>query len=88
MGVEFIPCAICEDVRNDCEWYTHCSKCEETFFDCCYPEQEKKYGTVKSKKDKEYWGDEALLECDLCSKSNKENRVRELQEKLKAELES
>jgi hypothetical protein len=85
MGVEFIPCSGCEEVRNDCEWYAYCSKCEECYWDCCYPEQEKKYGTVTSKKDIAWYGEDALKECDKCSDLNKQNRIDELKRQLALE---
>jgi hypothetical protein len=62
-----------------------CSQCEEYIFECCYTEQKKKYKTVKSKTLVSYFGEDALKECDNCSKQNKQVRIESLKKQLAEE---
>ena len=68
MGVDFYACSICGDTFPDCGHYGTCANCEERICSFCNDKQEEKYGTVEEDSDDAvYFGDSALLECDLCS---------------------
>lgn len=85
MGVDFYPCSICGEVECDAGFMEHCSKCHGIVFECCYEEQEKKYGLARDKKTKDYYGKAALKECDNCSKAKKADRIAALKKKLAEE---
>jgi len=88
MGVEFFPCDICGESICDCGFYESCSNCEVSVCEECYEEQKEKYGLVVDKDKREYFGGDALLECDCCSKKNKKERIKKLEEQLKKEREN
>lgn len=87
MGVAFFPCDICEVVICDAGPYFYCGKCEAMICEDCIEDQIKKY-KFGTREQKDSYGDDCIRECDNCSKANKPNRIRELEELLRKEKES
>lgn len=84
MGVDFHPCSVCQEISPDTGYMWNCAKCGEYVFECCYEEQEEKYGTVEDgSEDADYYGEEALKQCDGCSEETKATRIAALEQKLK-----
>jgi hypothetical protein len=64
MGVDFFDCSICGDSVCDAGEYGYCEKCGAHFCEDCDEDQKVKYNVDK------------LVQCDMCSYSNRMNRIR------------
>ncbi len=62
--------------------YYYCASCSGHLFECCYDEQKEKYGTVENKELIDDFGEDALKECDTCSKTTLKARIKEKKKEL------